>query len=99
MASVRLAGPSAFAAENRMSFRTMVVAPIALALTLLCATAVADNAPPPTKFDTVDLSFDKFQLENGLTVVVHEDHKAPVVHVAVWYHIGSAGPPRGQNDL
>src|ERR1700759_2488111 len=99
MASVRLAGPSAFSAENRMSFRTMVVAPIALALTLLCATAVADNAPTPTKFDTVDLSFDKFQLENGLTAVLHEDHKAPVVHVAVWYHIGSADEPVGKTGF
>lgn len=80
-----------------MSFRSTVVAPLALALTLSCATAVAENAP--TKFDTVDLSFDKFQLENGLTVVVHEDHKAPVVHVAVWYHIGSADEPTGKTGF
>ena len=57
----------------------------------LRAVGAQENAPP--KFDTVDLTYEKFELENGLTVVVHEDHKAPVVHVAVWYHIGSADEP------
>ncbi|HEX3896210.1 MAG TPA: pitrilysin family protein [Rudaea sp.] len=83
-----------------MSFRSTVVTPIALALTLLCTAVSAENAAPATaKFDTVDLSFEKFQLENGLTVVVHEDHKAPVVHVAVWYHIGSADEPAGKTGF
>jgi zinc protease len=39
--------------------------------------------------DTIDIPFEKFQLSNGLTVIVHEDRKAPVVAVGVWYHVGS----------
>ena len=75
----------------------------ALALPLmLAAHAFADQpgaAPAAAKIDAVDLTFEKFQLDNGLTVVVHEDHKAPVVNVAVWYHIGSADEPSGKTGF
>src|ERR1700742_116669 len=82
----------------RMSFTSSVGQPLALALMLACAPLGAQEKAPP-KFDTVDLTYEKFQLENGLTVVVHEDHKAPVVHVAVWYHIGSADEPTGKTGF
>lgn len=35
------------------------------------------------------IGYDKFTLENGLTVIVHEDRKAPVVAVNIWYKVGS----------
>lgn len=38
-------------------------------------------------------------LENGLRVVVHEDHSAPVVSIAVAYHSGSAADPPGRRGL
>ena len=38
---------------------------------------------------TVDVPYQKFVLKNGLTVIVHEDHKAPIVAVNIWYHVGS----------
>ena len=69
-----------------------------LALALGAAHAFAD-APASAKVDTVDLKFEKFRLDNGLTVVVHEDHKAPVVSVGVWYHIGSADEPAGKTGF
>ena len=37
----------------------------------------------------VDIPFQKFVLDNGLTLIVHEDHKAPIVAFNVWYHVGS----------
>ena len=37
----------------------------------------------------IDIPFKKFVLHNGLTLIVHEDHKAPIVAVNVWYHVGS----------
>ncbi len=45
------------------------------------------------------ISYSKFRLDNGLTVVVHEDHKAPVVAVSIWYHVGSACEPAGQTGF
>jgi zinc protease len=83
-----------------MTLSSNLLRPIAF-FALLSANALADTAPAPiaTKIDTVDLAFQKFRLENGLTVVVHEDHKAPVVNVAVWYHIGSADEPAGKTGF
>ncbi|MET0934513.1 MAG: pitrilysin family protein, partial [Luteibacter sp.] len=46
-----------------------------------------------------DIPYTKFQLPNGLTVVVHEDHKAPVVAVSIWYHVGSADEPAGKTGF
>jgi len=47
----------------------------------------------------LDIPYQKFTLPNGLTVLVHEDHKAPVVSVAVWYHVGSKDEPTGKTGF
>ncbi|TCO43114.1 M16 family metallopeptidase [Dokdonella fugitiva] len=49
--------------------------------------------------DAIDIPFTRFTLPNGLTVVVSEDHKAPVVAVSVWYHVGSADEPAGKTGF
>jgi len=38
-------------------------------------------------------------LDNGLTVIVHEDRKAPVVAVNIWYHVGSKNEPAGRTGF
>lgn len=47
----------------------------------------------------VDIPFDQFVLDNGLRVVVHEDRKAPVVAVSVWYHVGSKDEKSGKTGF
>jgi len=47
----------------------------------------------------VDIPFEKFVLENGLEVILHEDHRTPVVAVNVWYHVGSKDEPEGKNGF
>lgn len=42
------------------------------------------------KGDEVVIPYEKYELENGLTLVLHEDHSDPLVHVDVTYHVGSA---------
>jgi len=37
----------------------------------------------------ITIPYSKYQLANGLTVVLHEDHSDPLVHVDVTYHVGS----------
>jgi len=49
--------------------------------------------------DAVDIPFTRFTLPNGLSVVVSEDRKAPVVAVSVWYHVGSADEPAGKTGF
>jgi zinc protease len=43
--------------------------------------------------------FAKQTLENGLDVIVHEDHHVPLVAVSVWYHVGSKNEHRGRTGL
>src|SRR5574337_1828125 len=47
----------------------------------------------------IDIPYTRFTLPNGLTVVVSEDHKAPIVAVGVWYHVGSAYEPEGKTGF
>jgi zinc protease len=47
----------------------------------------------------IDIPYQKFVLKNGLTLLVHEDHKAPIVAVNVWYHVGSKNEKRGKTGF
>ena len=40
--------------------------------------------------DEIVIPYKKYQLDNGLTLIIHEDHSDPLVHVDVTYHVGSA---------
>ena len=42
------------------------------------------------KGDELVIPYTRYQLDNGLTLVVHEDHSDPIVHLDVTYHVGSA---------
>ena len=46
-----------------------------------------------------DIKYTKFVLANGLTVLVHEDHKAPIVAVNTWYHVGSKNEKPGKTGF
>ncbi|HLF13350.1 MAG TPA: pitrilysin family protein [Bacteroidota bacterium] len=54
-------------------------------LTIVLTTVIA-SLPAMTQ---VNLRFEKYELPSGLTVILHEDHSAPVVGVVVMYHVGS----------
>src|SRR6476469_151097 len=47
----------------------------------------------------VSIPYSEFKLANGLRVVVHEDHKAPIVALSVWYHVGSKDEPAGRTGF
>lgn len=47
----------------------------------------------------IDIPYTKFVLENGLTLIVHEDNKAPIVAVNVWYHVGSKNEKPGKTGF
>ena len=65
--------------------RTLLLTVLGLLPCVLAAPAGA--APVP--------GLQSFTLDNGLTVVVIEDHRAPVVTHMVWYRVGSADDPPG----
>jgi predicted Zn-dependent peptidase len=47
----------------------------------------------------IDIPYQEFTLPNGLRVIVHEDHKAPIVAVNIWYHVGSKDEPAGRTGF
>ncbi len=47
----------------------------------------------------VKIAYEKFVLPNGLTVIVHEDHKAPIVALNIWYHVGSKNEKPGKTGF
>jgi zinc protease len=47
----------------------------------------------------IDIPAKKFVLNNGLTLIVHEDKSAPLVAVNIWYHVGSKNEPKGRSGF
>jgi zinc protease len=45
------------------------------------------------------IPYEKYILSNGLTLIIHEDHSDPVVHVDVTYHVGSAREQIGKSGF
>ena len=46
-----------------------------------------------------DIQYEKFVLDNGLTLIVHQDDKAPIAAVNVWYHVGSKNEKLGKTGF
>lgn len=51
------------------------------------------------KGNEIVIPYEKYVLPNGLTLIVHEDHSDPVVHVDVTYHVGSAREQIGKSGF
>jgi zinc protease len=71
-------------------------------VTLMLAAAGCDrsqSAAANTETSDVAIPFTRFVLDNGLTLIVHEDHKAPIVAVNIWYHVGSKNERPGKTGF
>ena len=70
--------------------------------TLIASPSLAtpgQSVPIPTLVSQISIPHTSFRLKNGLTVIVHEDHKAPVAAVTVWYNVGSKDEPAGKTGF
>lgn len=56
---------------------------------ILILTLFAFAACQQKKGEELSLPFEKYQLDNGLSVVLHQDKSDPIVSVAIYYHVGS----------
>jgi zinc protease len=54
--------------------------------------ATAANKPPK-------LQYTMTTLDNGLKVVLHEDHSTPIIHAELWYHVGSKNEKPGRTGF
>lgn len=71
----------------------------AVLVSTITPSALSGQAPPALKPAPVEIPFQRFVLPNGLTVIVHEDRKAPIVAVNVWYHVGSKNEKPGRTGF
>ena len=67
----------------------------------ISGSAMAQSKPAPVAdlVKQVNIPYEKFTLPNGLTVLVNEDRKAPIVAVSIWYGVGSKNEPKGQTGF
>ncbi len=73
-----------------------------LGVMLTCLVAVAQTKlveKVTRKGTEIVIPYEKYVLPNGLTLIIHEDHSDPVVHVDVTYHVGSAREEIGKSGF
>lgn len=46
-----------------------------------------------------DVKYEKYQLDNGMTVILHQDHSLPVVCINIWYYVGSKDEAPGRSGF
>lgn len=80
-----------------MRTRSTLLPPLIVSLALL--PQVATRASDALSDLKIDIPYQKFVLTNGLTLLVHEDHKAPIVAVNLWYHVGSKNEKPGKTGF
>jgi zinc protease len=84
---------------RHLSRAALLAAATCLATPSLAAAPAAKSVPIPLLVKEVSIPHSVFTLKNGLTVIVHEDHKAPVAAVAVWYNVGSKDEPKSKTGF
>jgi zinc protease len=56
-----------------------------------------ENKPAPLQVP--ELKFQRYKLDNGLEVILSEDHRLPLVAVNLWYHVGAANESEGRTGF
>jgi len=92
-----------------MKLKNLLLGAVALSVLTACSPQAdtKNTATSPTistdKTPALDIQFEipyqEFTMDNGLRVVVHEDRKAPIVSVGIWYHVGSKNEPEGKTGF
>jgi zinc protease len=62
-------------------------------------TAAKATTTKPSTLEVPQLKFEKYKLENGLEVILSEDHRLPMVAVNLWYHVGPANELPGRTGF
>src|SRR5262245_51907833 len=70
--------------------RRRLLHPLVWIVALSAKTALADDPK---------ISFEKYTLPNGLTVILSEDHRLPLVAVDIWYHVGAISEAPGKTGF
>ena len=77
----------------------MKTSPIRTCILLAVAGTAGSHPLPAQTFELPPIPIDTFSLDNGLRVIVSEDHSAPVAAVNMWYGVGSAHETPGRSGF
>jgi len=58
-----------------------------------------ESAAKPAQLQIPEIKFEKYKLENGLEVILSEDHRLPLVSVNLWYHVGPMNETAGRTGF
>jgi zinc protease len=79
--------------------RSRLVLSLAISAAISSRSLLQAQAPAVPAQARIEIPYQRFVLPNGLTLIVHEDHKAPIVAVNVWYHVGSKNEKPGRTGF
>jgi zinc protease len=65
----------------------------------LVGTATALATVPSAKAAVPDIAFERYHLPNGLDVILHVEHRVPIVHTEIWYRVGSKDEVPGKTGF
>jgi zinc protease len=77
--------------KNKTRFQTLTT--ILITFVALGAAAQDDIA------SRINIDYEMFRLDNGLTTIVHSDHSTPTVYIGIWYGVGSKDEPDGKTGF
>src|SRR5687767_7663398 len=80
----------------------IAIAATAALLLLLPGRARSDKAPAPaaaSQNQDPKVEFERYKLDNGLEVILHQDNSIPLVAVDVWYHVGAGDEVPGRSGF
>ncbi len=66
---------------------------------VLSSVILGGTAMPVASASAQELAFARYRLQNGLTVILHEDHTIPKVAVNIWYYVGAKDEPAGRSGF
>jgi zinc protease len=68
---------------------------------LICVEPIVSQAPAtkPEPLQVPELKFQRYKLDNGLEVILSEDHRLPLVTVNLWYHVGAVNETSGRTGF
>ena len=78
--------------------KKIVLPAAAMAFAAMSAVPAADAQEQASAIE-ISVPYERFELPNGLTVILHEDHTTPVVSVNVYYHVGSGSEKPGRTGF
>lgn len=84
----------------KLFHRILALSTVAFCLNAICgAEPGKPAAAKPAGAHAPAISYQQLKLSNGLQVLLHEDHKLPIVAVDIWYHVGPVKERAGRTGF